>query len=132
MIIPTADCVFEKDFEKNIDKFEFEHPNFARAEIRTYPKEREYHYSPVTFQTEYVSAFPTVFNREKLEKIGGFDENLTEFLGEDTSLRFKAAGEILYYLPFVKCGVTVDCDENRKYLNEVGSKLILSKKFSKN
>lgn len=83
---------------KNIDKFELEHPNFARAEIRTYPKEREYHYSPVTFQTEYVSAFPTVFNCEKLEKIGGFDENLTEFLGEDTSLGFKAAGEIIILL----------------------------------
>ncbi len=129
VLITTADCVFEKDFEKNIDKFELEHPNFARAEMRTYPKEREYHYSPVTFQTEYVSASPTVFNREKLEKIGGFDENLTEFLGEDTSLGFKAAGEILYYLPFVKCSVTVDWNENQKYLNEVGSKLILSKKY---
>ena len=44
VLVTTADCVFEKDFEKNIDKFEVEHPNFARAEIRTYPKEREYHY----------------------------------------------------------------------------------------
>lgn len=50
-------------------------------------------------------------------------------MGEDASLRFKATGEILYYLPFVGCSVTVDCNENRKYLNEVGSKLILSKKY---
>lgn len=79
-------------------------PKVAAWEMRQIPYEHPKDYDPVTLDTGWVSGAATLFRREALDAVGGFDHHIFMY-GEDVDLswRLRAAGWRLRYLP--RCAV---------------------------
>jgi GT2 family glycosyltransferase len=78
--------------------------NVAAWEMRQIPYEHPKDYDPVSMDTEWVSGAATLFRREALLRVKGFDSRIFMY-GEDVDLswRLRAAGWRLHYVPC--CGV---------------------------
>ena len=79
-------------------------PAVAAWEMRQIPYEHPKYYDPVTLDTSWVSGAATLFRRDAMNAVAGFDRHIFMY-GEDVDLswRLRADGWRIRYMP--RCGV---------------------------
>lgn len=123
VLAANIDLTFEEQAISRIVSFAREDDGrTASWEMRQKPHEHPKYYHPVTLETSWSSSACTLFRREAIEAVGGYDEVFFMY-GEDVDLswRMRAKGYVLKYCPFATCWHYTYTDSKFKKIQFLGS-----------
>lgn len=125
ILAANIDLIFEHDsITEIVSLASRDDGKTASWEMRQKPHEHPKYYDPVTLETSWSSSACTLFRRQAIEAVGGYDDVFFMY-GEDVDLswRMRAKGYVLKYCPSATCWHYTYAESKFKKIQFLGSLL---------
>lgn len=125
ILAANIDLIFEHDsITEIVSLASRDDGRVAAWEMRQKPHEHPKYYDPVTLETSWSSSACTLFRRQAIEAVGGYDDVFFMY-GEDVDLswRMRAKGYVLKYCPSATCWHYTYAESKFKKIQFLGSLL---------
>lgn len=128
VLVTNVDLLFGRDsIVRAVMAAVADDPQVATWELAQAPYEHPKYYDPVTLETPWCAHACVLMRRTAFDEVGGYDDHIFMY-GEDVELsyRFRGAGYLLRYLPWVQVTHFVDPGDTTARPRQLGGSLAAS------
>lgn len=128
VLVTNVDLLFDREsILRAVMAAMADDPRVAAWELAQAPYEHPKYYDPVTLETPWCAHACVLLRRTAFDEVGGYDDHIFMY-GEDVELsyRFRGAGYLLRYLPWVQVTHFVDPGDTTARPRQLGGSLAAS------